>query len=113
MKLAMLLSVIFATGSVFAAENRAVQVEIYGRGPAVDRVAYEQVRRVFGDQIASGVMDKFVVKGYGDEGGFLACGQLTFFTNTAQLDKVVAAFKAIRPDPQTTDYAVKPVPNCD
>jgi hypothetical protein len=74
-----LLLILFITSPVFAlpafTENRAVEVSISGIGPAVDTAAYATVRQVIGHALADGVIDKFVVYGYGIEGGFSACAE--------------------------------------
>ena len=63
------LAMALLTTSAFAG-NRAVEISINGIGPAVDGAAMQTVQQVIGHAVADGVIDKFVVNGYGIEGGF-------------------------------------------
>jgi len=46
----------------------AVEISIFGIGPPVDTRAVKIVRRTVGASIATGVTDKYFVRGYGIEG---------------------------------------------
>ena len=102
----------FASNVLWAAEKRAVVVEIYGKGPAVDRAAYQLVRDVFARNLSNTRIDKFVVNGYGIEGGFSACAQLTRWQKVEVLDDIVAEFNAVQPNPRTTSYKVETADAC-
>lgn len=110
---ALAISAMFAPGSAIAAENRAVKVSIFGIGPAVDGEAYKQVRQVFGEGVASGTLDKFVVYNYGIEGGFSACAELGKFLPSSELRGVLDKLNEIKPNPSTTSYAVQAVGVCE
>lgn len=94
------------------AENRAVEIGISGIGPAVDAAAYKTVRQIVGHAVANGVVDKFLVYGYGIEGGFSACIEAAPQVQVEKLDAVVRQLNTIQPNPQTTAYSVKPAERC-
>jgi hypothetical protein len=95
------------------AENRAVEVSINGIGPAVDAAAYQKVRRVIGNAIAKGVIDKFIVYGYGIEGGFSACAEAAApHGQVKKLGAFVRRLRSIHPNPETTAYSMKLVESC-
>jgi hypothetical protein len=106
------LGLAFLCGLAQAASGRAVQLEIYGRGPAVDARAYYQVRRIVGDSVADGTVDKFVVYNYGIEGGFSACVELGRSMPDSQLQPLLDRFKDIQPDTRTTSYKVEAADKC-
>ncbi len=103
------LSMALSTTSAFA-ENRAVEVSITGIGPAVDAAAMQTVQQVIGHAVADGVIDKFVVSGYGIEGGFSACAQASPRTNG--FVSFVRQLRTIAPNSRTTAYSVQPVVAC-
>lgn len=92
------------------AENRAVEISINGIGPAVDAAAFETVKQVIGHAVASGVVDKFIVSGYGIEGGFAACAQASF--RTKAFGAFVKQLRTITPDPNTTAYTLRSTAAC-
>jgi hypothetical protein len=96
----------------WAESGRAVRVAIFGIGPPVDAAAYEQVRQVIGKAVARGIVDRFIVHGYGIEGGFSACVAQGRFTEDEKFEQFVNRLRAIRPDPQTTSYSVETVAEC-
>jgi hypothetical protein len=53
--------------------RHAIEININGIGPAVDRMAYKKLRKTIGDAVTNEVIDKFVIYGYGKEGGFSGC----------------------------------------
>jgi hypothetical protein len=95
-----------------ASAIRAFDVSITGIGPAVDVAAHDTVRQVIGHAVASGVIDKFIVLGYGVEGGFSACAEAAPAVQVESLNAVINQLNSIRPDPQTTAYSVQPVESC-
>jgi hypothetical protein len=92
--------------------NRAVYVSIYGVGPAVDAGAYRTVRMIIGGHVADGTIDRFVVDGYGVEGGFGACLELSMHSDDERLSEIIAELKSVRPNPSTTSYQVEAVSTC-
>lgn len=107
----MFLLILFITKPAFA-QNNAVEVSISGIGPPVDAAAYETVRQVIGHAVADGVIDKFVVYGYGVEGGFSGCIEAAPQGQEENLDAVIRQLNTINPDPQTTAYSVVPTESC-
>ncbi len=109
--ISIMLTALAVTGSnAFAADNRAVEIEIFGTGPAVDTAAFDTVKQVAGHAVATGVVDTFIVKAYGIEGGFLACAQLA--PASKALQPLVKQLRAIKPNPLSTSYSVKTAPGC-
>jgi len=103
------LAAALSTTSAFA-KNRAVEISINGRGPAVDGAAFATVKQVIGHAVAAGIVDKFVVSGYGVEGGFSACAQASPWTS--DFISFVRQLRTIAPNPATTGYSVHPVAAC-
>lgn len=103
------LSWVLLSGSAFAG-NQAVEIMIGGRGPAVDGAAFQTVRQVIGNAVANGVADKFIVSGYGIEGGFSACVQAS--PRTKGFAYFVRQLRTISPNPNTTAYSITPVVAC-
>jgi hypothetical protein len=108
-----LLGVVLAISAPVFAENRAVEIHITGIGPAVDQAAVHTVRQVIGYAIASGLLDVFLVRGYGIEGGFFACAEASPLTTAGAVQAFVRQLRSIHPDPQTTAYVVKRTASCD
>lgn len=94
------------------AQNRAVEISISGIGPPVDAPAYETVRQVIGHAVAKGVIDKFVVSGYGVEGGLSGCVEASPHAQAEDLDAFIGQLHTIHPNPQTTAYSVMPTQSC-
>jgi hypothetical protein len=110
-----LLPAVFMTAPAVAEnqpEHRAFEVSISGIGPAVDAAAYATVRQVIGHAVADGVIDKFVVYGYGVEGGFSACAEAPIYVQAESLKEVVRQLHTISPNPQTTAYSLQLVKSC-
>lgn len=103
------LAMALSTTSAFA-ENRAVEININGIGPAVDGAAFETVQQVIGHAVADGIVDKFIVHGYGIEGGFSACVQAS--PRTRGFGAFVRQLRTIVPNPLTTAYSLHPVLAC-
>ena len=91
----------------------AVEISILGIGPPVDTLAVNIVRRTVGASIATGVTDKYFVRGYGIEGGFSACAQKSPFASRTDFAAFVNRLKGITPDPTTTSYSVELTVSCD
>jgi hypothetical protein len=96
-----------------AQEQNAIYIDIWGIGPAVDAKAFKQVRHVIGTEITKGNLAMFVVYGYGFEGGFGACIELSPFAAEGVLKDILARLKAIEPNPETTAYAVQAALECE
>lgn len=94
------------------AEDRAVEININGIGPPVDEAAVGTVRQVIGHAVARGVIDKFIVLGYGIEGGFSACAEASPHRHAKHLETLVRSLRSICPDPQTTGYSVNLTRRC-
>lgn len=103
------LAMTLLTKSAFA-ENRAVEISINGIGPAVDAAAMQTAQQVIGHAVADGVIDKFVVSGYGIEGGFSACAQASPRTNG--FVSFVRQLRSIVPNSKTTAYSLHLVAAC-
>lgn len=92
--------------------SQALDISIFSIGPPVDAKAYKKVRLVIGNAIASGVLDKFIVRGYGIEGGFSGCVESGRFTPEKRFNNVLKQLRAIRPNRETTAYSVEPTASC-
>lgn len=107
-----LLATLFTSPSALAA-NRAVEVSIYSMGAGFDAAAYQTVRQTIGYALGSGLIDTFVVYGYGDEGGFSACAEVAAFNAQGTgLRQLASQLRSIRPNPKTTTYSVKLAASC-
>ncbi|CAA9402308.1 hypothetical protein AVDCRST_MAG94-5981 [uncultured Leptolyngbya sp.] len=94
------------------AQQRALEVSIFGIGPAVDQQAVEAVRSVIGRAVTRGTIDTYITYGYGIEGGSSSCIQLSRFQDPTQLLPLRSQLLRIKPNPQTTSYTVKAVAAC-
>jgi hypothetical protein len=56
-----------------AEDRHAIEISIGGNGSGVDMAAYRKLRSLIGNAVGNGVIDKFVIYGYGREGGFSGC----------------------------------------
>lgn len=131
------LAVLFATQGVFAdddkgriveaekvditttatkpVENRhAVELSIGGTGYAMDRNSYKKVRKAIGDAVTNDVIDKFVIYGYGKEGGFSGCVEARNLGESPSkaFEKFVKQLSAIKPPKKTTFYSVNRLETC-
>jgi hypothetical protein len=93
-------------------EERALQIEIFGEGPAVDEAAYAAVKRLIGDLVADGTIGVYVISGHGIEGGERSCIELTQFADEGLLAEVTERFRAIPYDQTTTSYVVSEAVEC-
>lgn len=89
----------------------AIEISIFGIGPAVDSEAVKAVRSVI-RAVAKAVVDTYITYGYGIEGGMSSCIQLSPFQNSSKLFLLKSEFLQIKPNPETTAYNVKIVAAC-
>lgn len=94
------------------AKPRAVEIAINGIGPPADLAAVRTVRQVIGHAVGNGTIDRFIVSGYGIEGGFSACAQAAPAVESDELIAFVRQLRSIHPNPGTTAYSVKRTANC-
>lgn len=104
-----------ATSSIAKVETRrAVEISIGGTGYAMDKNSYKKVRKAIGDAVTNDVIDKFVIYGYGKEGGFSGCVEARHLgeapTNT--FEKFVKQLSTIKPPKKTTFYSINRVETC-
>jgi hypothetical protein len=92
--------------------SRAVELSITGIGPTMDVAASNTVRQVIGHAVASGVIDRFIVLGYGVEGGFSACAEAAPTARVENFNAVINQLNSIQTNPQTTTYSVQSVESC-
>jgi hypothetical protein len=95
--------------------RHAIEININGIGPAVDRMAYKKLRKTIGDAVTNEVIDKFVIYGYGKEGGFSGCidgRPLLTVEPSKNFEKLVKQLTAIKPNRKTTAYSINRVKTC-
>lgn len=107
-------SLVFAKTMSAPETRHAVEIAIGGIGPAVDAVAYKKLRHLIGIAIANSVIDKFIILGYGIEGGFSACveDRPSNQAPSKAFERFVRQLKAIRPNPDTTFYTITRLATC-
>lgn len=91
---------------------RALEISIFGIGPAVDAEALSAVRRVIGNAVSRGIVDTYITYGYGIEGGSASCIQLSRFEDSNSLAQLERELLRIQPNRETTSYEVKAVVAC-
>ncbi len=91
---------------------RALEISIFGIGPAVDSQALRAVRSVIGTAVSRGVIDTYITYGYGIEGGSSSCIQLSPYENSKSLVQLESELFQIQPNRETTAYEVKRVTAC-
>ena len=101
-----------APASTLAQSQRALEVSIFGIGPAVDLKALTAVRSVIGKGVAQGVVDTYITYGYGREGGMASCIQLSPYQDSEKLTQLRRELLQIKPNRSTTSYEVKVVAAC-
>jgi len=101
---------LFCTSAASAQESRAVRVDIFGRGPAVDAKAFRLVRTIIAREVVENNVTKFQVGGFGIEGGFSACVEVR---NAQMANDLYARLRRVQPDPMTTSYAVTLAADCE
>ena len=107
-------SALYAKPAQVVETRHAIEISIGGIGPGVDVVAYKQLRRLIGNAVANSVIDKFVIYGYGREGGFFACveDRPSNQPPSKAFEKFVKQLNSIKPDPSTSFYSISRVPTC-
>lgn len=101
-----------APASTLAQSQSALEISIFGIGPAVDFKAVKAVQSVIGRAVANGVVDTYITYGYGIEGGTSSCIQLSPFANSRKLFQLKNELLQIKPNRETTAYNVKVVAAC-
>jgi len=91
---------------------RALEISIFGIGPAVDSQALKAVRQTLGTAVSKGVIDTYTTYGYGIEGGSSSCIQLSPDEDSRSLVQLERQLLQIQPNRQTTAYEVKRVAAC-
>ncbi|HEY9846975.1 MAG TPA: hypothetical protein V6D03_12365 [Candidatus Caenarcaniphilales bacterium] len=91
---------------------RALEVSIFGIGPAVDFKAVKAVHSVIGKAVTNGVVDIYITYGYGIEGGMASCIQLSPHQDNKKLRQLQSELLQIQPNRATTAYDVKVVAAC-
>lgn len=100
----------FTSSAAWAQEARAVEINIFGLGPAIDARAFREVRTLIAREVVDNNVTKFIVSGFGVEGGFSACVELRGEREARDLD---ARLRRVRPDPSTTSYNLRRMERCD
>jgi len=105
---------IATTTSVKVETRRAVEMSIGGTGYAMDRASYKRVRKAIGDAVTNDVIDKFVIYGYGKEGGFSGCVEARNLGESPSkaFEKFVKQLNAIKPPKKTTFYSINRLETC-
>lgn len=101
-----------APAPTLAQSQRALEISIYGIGPAVDSKALSAVRSIIGEAVAEGVIDTYITYGYGREGGMSSCIQLSPFENSEKLSRLKSKLLRIMPNSNTTSYVVSVAKAC-
>lgn len=101
-----------APAPTLAQPRGALEVSIFGIGPAVDSKAVKAVRSVIGNAVSKGVIDTYITYGYGIEGGMASCIQLSPFQNSRKIFQLKRELLQIKPNRSTTAYNVKVVAAC-
>lgn len=102
-----------APAPAIAQTNRAIEISIFGIGPAVDSEAVRSVQRVIGRAVARGIVDNYITYGYGIEGGSSSCIQLSPYEDDRRLQQLQSELLQIQPNPATTSYNVLTVATCN
>jgi hypothetical protein len=94
-------------------DRHAVEISIGGNGSGVDMAAYRKLRSLIGNAVGNSVIDKFVIYGYGREGGFSGCveDRPNGAAPSPTFEKFVKKLNAIHPNPDTS-YSVDRVKTC-
>lgn len=109
---ALLLSNLAPAPALAQPQQRAINISIFGIGPAVDANALRAVQSVIGRAVAQGVIDTYITYGYGIEGGMSSCIQLSPYENSQQLIRLKRQLLQIRPPSSTTSYVVQVAAAC-
>lgn len=113
-----LLSSLFLNANVFALNLAAktnpigVEVSIGSIGGEFDVTAYKALRKAIGENVKNEILDKFLIYGYGIEGGFSGCVEAApGMAISSRFSKFLTKLAAIKPKTGTTFY-FKRVLNC-
>lgn len=119
------LATLFATQIAFANEmatptltkvetRRAIEISVGGTGYAMDSNSYKKVRKAIGDAVTNDVIDKFVIYGYGKEGGFSGCVEARHLGDAPSnaFEKFVKQLNTIKPPKKTTFYSINRIETC-
>lgn len=93
------------------AENKAVEVEIYGGFTGFDSNGYQAVRSTIAHLLANGVIAQFKTISVGLEGGGKFCIE-TSSTSVDNADVLMNALKPIQLNKKTTIYSLNAVESC-
>lgn len=96
--------------AAWAQESRAVEITIFGTGPAVDARAFREVRTRIAREVVNNNVTRFIVSGFGTEGGFSACVELR---SEREAHDLYVRLGRVRPDPSTTSYDLRRMERCD
>lgn len=105
-----------SSADVVTEEDRhAVEVSIGNIQTGADRETYRKLRRLIGNAVENNVIDKFVIYGYGSEGGFSACVEdkpaLEPQPPSQAFENTVKKLLAIQPQPGVI-YSVNRIKTC-
>ena len=105
-----IVAAVLMSNTASATENRAIKIQVFGVQMAPKAEDYQAVRAVIGGLVADLAIEKYVVNGWGIEGGFDVCIQQSAFT---KLEDILAKLKAIRVDASVTHFSAEPTLNCN
>jgi hypothetical protein len=105
---------ILAKPAPVAETRHAIEISIGGIGPGVDAVAYKKLRLLIGNAVANSVIDKFLIYGYGREGGFSACveDRPSSQPPSKAFERFVKQLNGIKPDTNTSFYSINRLLAC-
>lgn len=88
-------------------EFNALQISVYGIGPAVEEKVVRKVRSLIAAAYAKNEVDQILTLGYGIEGGMSVCVQKAQFVRSSEgLTALTEAIAAIPHDPRRTSKDV-------
>lgn len=95
------------------AARKALEISIFGFGAVLDARAYDQVMSLAGELVAGRQVQKFLVRGWGIEGGASFCLELSPWAGDDALADIKTRFEAIKPNVRTTSYHIKTAHECE
>jgi hypothetical protein len=107
-----IIAVSLLTSLPVLAANRALVVSIFGNGQEMDFEAYKEVLKLTGGLIEENQLEKYIVNGFGREGGSEFCIQLNSFQRESTLQEIQNQYQLIVPNKNTTSYFVKQAATC-
>lgn len=90
----------------------AVAISIDGAGFALDHEVDRRLRILIGSAISKGIVDKFLIHGYRQNGGFSGCLQASQSVSADQFQSLLEALQSLPYNKKTTTYAVTPIQAC-